>query len=626
MKSNLGQADNTSLSVLLKASLIVSILAVPALVFMPVVEGYAVNIFYQIPDWYLYAGTAVILFSYICVIWHELNDATRKAFVSFVPVLTICILFPFLPRSLGYSVKYGDHMMHAGTVKDILKTGAIPEIIYPGFLIEMGSLALVTTLPEPLLLDIATSVAILIHVLIFFHLSRLTNVSLSVILIYMPLTLHLTGSVPSSFTYTIVFPFCTWLLFNYETEADSNHQRQRIYYLFIPVLAGLWIYHVVPAVITTIFFALVSITQFVGNSSQILPEKVRSIQIFFRNRPNPVYLLIMSSIIGFLWSTHTILFKRGITQVFSLFVPRDLREPSINTQSIISTLIGDFGLTAVDIAHLVVLKYGGLLVVCMMAGVGVIAISAIPLKEMKQIEMPVGIVILVVFCGIWSLLELGVGIIERLNFLRVLRPVRYLGVITSAAGLLIIINSISHKICANDNETRRTQVIVLFIVSILLATPLAGAAIISYESTYQGPDLYQANRQVLPSDIEGMQWYFTHKSRSYQTTSLWRLNFRYVRYQLRPLQREMREDELAGNALDRGYRAPAHFGYQGNETLLQSIGCRYYIEGKYGRATYQQARPGGKFTTTDFKQLNLDPTIRQIYSNGNMNVSKVGGC
>jgi hypothetical protein len=337
--------------------------------------------------------------------------------------------------------------------------------------------------------------------------------------------------------------------------------------------------------------------------------------------------LLQIGLTGFLWTTFTVLFERIVTIGSALFVSSNLRGPSLNTESLSNTLFGEFGLSLFDVAFLAVRKYGELAVVCVAAGMGVI-ICLRPIKSKQRYCLPISIAILIVVVGIWSGLEATIGVVPRLNFVRVLRPVEYLGIAAGGIALHAIIRVGGHLLGSQSQGTliQASAVVIGGVILLLTTGTVTGALLVTTTSAYNTPATFQANRQVLPSDIGGMNWYFTYKDQSINTTTLWRYNFRYVSLLLRPEQREKRGEELDGASLSRGYRSPAHFGYPNNSTFRQTVGCRYYIEGAYDRATYLQARVGDKFVRADFRRLQGDPTVRKIYANGNMNVSKVGAC
>jgi hypothetical protein len=598
-----------------------SLLLVVGVVFLPTVEGYSVSIYNQIPL-FLQTGTAVlILGTLLGALWALYIRKERLALYLLLPVLSLSALMPFIPKSMGYVIKFGDHMNHAGTILDLLSTGTIPKTIYPGMHILSAFISTATGLSVPVVLSVLGSISVLLFYCTTALLSHQTNIPPAAALIFAPLAVIPTAAVSSGLTYMALFPLILWITLRYTN--GNSHQSKK--FLFIPLIlvgASMWMYHIVPTFVATVGISIIILFEKNPGDNHYVNRFFDKVQMH-RQQDAPLRILDVILIAGFLWMSYTILFKRAIIIFAAKFTSRNTRPPSLNTSSLAKTLFGEFGLSIVDVGLLIIRMYGDLIVVCTFAGLGILIclFSTGVDKRPNNYSLPFALTVIVVGGGMWSVLEMTIGIIPRLNFVRVLEPVLMGGLVACGVTIFVVLQFVRQNI-----EPRESKLIVGVITLLLVTSPLVGGILISYNSTYNSPDTYQANRQILPSDVQGMGWYFDYKSREIKTTTLWRYNFRYVNYILRPPIQEEREAELDGRALDRGYRSPAHFGYQNNTTFVQTVGCKYYIEGKYDRATYLQARSDNKFIKSDFDRLEVDPTVGEIYSNGNMNISKIAGC
>ena len=621
-----------------KTSFSISLLILAALALLSPVVEYRASIYTQIPIIIRVMAVVVIVVSIaVCMICLSCRHK-RAAVFALTPVLALSALLPFLPQKIGYVIGFSDQMNHAGRIRDILATGNVPHIIYPGMHIDAAVLSLFTGLSPALLLSVLSSLAGVCFFCMTIILARYVRVPSAAALVFAPLVITPTGAVPGTFTYMLLLPVVA-----YSTLRYANGIRDQATWVSWALCTGfvasiMWMFHVVPAVIATIFVSLVVATQWLQRVFVRMPELAivhclrRTISRMDIRTPSsshqqPTRNLLQIGLVGFLWTTFTVLFDRMVTIASSWFVPHDTRPPSLNMKSLSNTLFGEFGLSLLDVVILAARKYGALVIVCLSAGVGVIICLQL-IRTNRRYYLPVTVAVLIVGSGIWSALEMTIGIVPRLNFIRVLSPVRYLGIVASGIAVYTALRLGAHLLSSvTGGMAKRTSAIVSGSIIIVLVTSLvAGVSVISAAGAYNTPATYQANRQVLPSDIEGMSWYFTYKDRSINTTTLWRYNFRYINFLYRPKVRESRADELDAGALSRGYRSPAHFGYPNNTTFFQTVGCKYYIEGSYDRAIHLQARVSEQFIPSDFERLERDPTVKQVYTNGNIHLSKVGNC
>jgi len=594
----------------LKLNLVFSSFIIISITSLPTVDSYAVSIYRQISQMSLITFSLVIFFCIFISLMSIFNGHNRVAIYSLFPVLTLTLAFPFIPQQLGYVIPFGDQMNHIGIIHEIQITGFIPETIYPAEHLLSVTLMSVSAIQAATSLGILSTISTLMLTMISLLLARSTDLPIAAPLLFIPVGASLKPITPADFTWAALFPMVILLIILMLNGGNSSKIR-RLFILTIIIASSVWIWHIVPAIISTGLFILAGYTS--------IYRKLDS------KKTNVLKILTLSSVlVGYLWMIESSLFKRLSVMLSTVFVPRELPTSSLETGSLTSVLFGEFGLSVIDVVLIALLKFGDVFFTSLMAGIGIVLyFVGGPKSTPYPYRQPRFLQILIVGAGIWSILELGVGVVPSLNFHRVLKPVIHGGLIVIGSAIYVCMYN-TRQVLSNRVKLPNYQIIISILIVFIIVVSTTGVVFISYNSEFNSPNTLQANGYTLPSDHAGMNWYFERKSKSIDTTTLWRYNWRYVNYLLPPSERDAREDELNGRALDRGYRAPEHFGYTNNTFFAQSVKSTYYIEGEYDRAVHLKARPSEKFVRSDFTRMNWDPSVNHIYSNGNLNISVVG--
>lgn len=596
-----------------KLGMATSALVVAGLGTLPKVEEYSASIYWQIPTALKIAGIFVAAGSVLATIAALYAGRRRVALVSMLPLLTVCAVFPFISQVMGYIIKFGDVMNHVGLVNFVLATGDVPSgVIYPALHITTAALVEMTGLGSETLLNMFGALTVLSMSLMLLLLSRLTSVPSAASVLLVPIVATPSMATPSSIAWSVLFLLVLYL--GFQLTIASSQVYWRVYGLTALPMFALLFWHPVAAFFELVAFALIAVSTYV--------QADRSGQA----RQTVLNITLLFGILAFLWAGSTTLLTRFVRSISALLLGFDAPTSTLGSGSLFATLFGTLGLSLADFIVIALQKFGNLALAAGIAGVGVVLYYSRlgPKITTRRYYLPLAAALLVVISGMWSILEVTVGIISAFNFRRVLQAAIYGGLFVGGTAVFVAIHAMRRS--ARARRYGQAGVVVALAIALVLSTATLGGAVLTFSNTYNSPSTLQTNREMLPSDMEGMSWYFEKKARDVDTTTLWSFNWRYVNYLLPPDEIERRSQELDGNAQSRDYRAPAHYGYPNNSTLLDAVGCTYYRESIYDRKTYTVARPGNTFVQSDFKRLQGDRTVSRVYTNGNVNISKVGRC
>jgi hypothetical protein len=150
------------------------------------------------------------------------------------------------------------------------------------------------------------------------------------------------------------------------------------------------------------------------------------------------------------------------------------------------------------------------------------------------------------------------------------------------------------------------------------------AAVLSTLSLYDSPYRLQPNLQITQMEMTGMGRLIDAKDRSLGTTEIMSPVFRYADALLGVDEAMRRRDK----DIDRyAPQIPDHFGYGDNVTLGEQ-----YSEDTYAAITgfdtviYDTVwKEVGRFSQSDFAQLQEDGTVMKVYANGELDVYLIRG-
>jgi hypothetical protein len=571
------------------------------------------SIYDHLPIWLMIVVAIVLLLSVTLTIAFLYYGWRAHALFALLPTLTVFICLPYLAQQLGYLTRYGDPITHAGFIKDVTLTGEPPGIIYPLLHILGSVVSQITGFPAYAALEILNILMSVCLILTFAVFARYANLPTAAVLLFVPLMIS-SNITPAVFTYSTVFILAIFTVTKsyYLQTIRRSENLDRRFVALLMVFSVIWIYHVIPA---AVLFAVIAV------SAVIAGRPIRSIAgriVPDSSLPNitaraPRRLLVSFSLIGFLWISTTWLLRRSIFLGLAVIGENTVQPGNLSAGSVTDALFGTFGFTLIDIAFLAVKRFGNIGVLFAFACLGSVVYL---LRRESKYRIPLFIIAAVPFTGLWSVEEFVISAIPSISFLRALRPGRFLAPLLAGYLLWMIVRIIQDRV-----RWRTVTAITLALTVIIVA---AGSGIAARNS-YASPWIVNKNGYFLDSDVEGMEFYYAYKDQAINTTTLWRSNDRWMDYLMRPQQRQDRAEELHYKLETNEYRAPDHFGYPGNATLANSTGCSYYVEGTYDRRLLLKAWAElDRFNRQDFRRFSSDPSVDQLYANGNVNISTVG--
>ena len=164
------------------------------------------------------------------------------------------------------------------------------------------------------------------------------------------------------------------------------------------------------------------------------------------------------------------------------------------------------------------------------------------------------------------------------------------------------------------------------VINGILLLVLAIVLWLSIFNLYYSPNIEQANQQVTKSEYLGMITFYQIRDTSYPILEL-------GLYQNRMYDAIYGYDYPRTNVFynylnSSAFRPPFHLGYNSVSSLGDIYNePHYFLLTNAGEFVYQHFFPESpqkwKFDVNDFEQLKIDPSVQQIYDNGNLKVSIV---
>jgi len=151
-------------------------------------------------------------------------------------------------------------------------------------------------------------------------------------------------------------------------------------------------------------------------------------------------------------------------------------------------------------------------------------------------------------------------------------------------------------------------------------------AVLSLLSLYDSPYRLRPNVQITQMEMTGMRWFIETKDRSLGTTYILSSVKRHADALLGVTEAERREAEEA-DIRQYAPQIPDHFGYGVYPTLGDQYSKDTYAAiTAYDTTVYDTVwKQVGRFTRSDFAQLQEDPTVAKIYTNGELKVYLIHG-
>ena len=565
---------------------------------LPSHHQYDISIYNQIPLAGLFFGALILMISIYNLLDYLMNDDTFCDFPhsSAIIIFGSTFIMLLLPLILGYNIHYGDVMTHSGDAVAIIQGGGIPQIgasywsaiNYPNLHIFTSQIAIVTSMKINKTFLIFRGVQ---YSIFFFFILAVSNKvagknGIALSLIFTPYVIHRSTTLvaPSTLVYLTIFPLIILLLFESQDESPFS-----IAILSITVGFSMWGYHqFAPIAITGVL-----ILSYLINS---IPRDRVQQGIFVR--PVVLVYFCISGFAWFMYMTKINLVKiSGVLATSLGIIPTEVQQRQ-TTGSLMEVLFDQLGFSLIDVFLLFIKRFGSWAV---LLSISIFIILVLREREGLTSVPNVALITSIVL----ALGELLIGIIPAVTFQRILR----LGVVVSP---IIIASYRWDGLALEKLKIRKYLKISLMIV-------LTFVLLLSFANMYSSPWIVSQNQFVTDSEVDGWAWYFEHKNRDLNTTTLSGQTSRYVDYLFKPEVRESRSKELQYTSSHSTYRPPPHYGLKQNTNVKESLGYSYYLDSQRGRATYT-SKNLADFNSEDISRINSDSTSNKIYSNSNLRV------
>ncbi|MFB6185365.1 MAG: hypothetical protein ABEI86_00655, partial [Halobacteriaceae archaeon] len=329
---------------------------------------YNISIYAQVPSLLLFVGLGLVIVSVTRTIfglyYHKTNNSWRAA--PFLIVLTATLLLPYL---LGYQIRYGDPMIKAGNIRDILTGSGLMVGVtgldkYPHLHFLISELSLVTGHRPSTLMMFTIAIFVIVYAVSLVAIGRYHSLPPSAVLIFLPLAFHSSfrPMTPSASAYLSSFILLLLLL---EMLYNAAGQSKRFYLIFLILNSALWVQHLFIGLLFLGSIVVSGLLYYARQDIEKTPLK-QSLGIFY----------LSSAFLGIVWMLYLQrwLFEKAVTLGLSFI---GLFELSGQPNSPIpggglSYLTEVLGCSFLDISVLAFKRFGGLLVVFSVAFLGLV--------------------------------------------------------------------------------------------------------------------------------------------------------------------------------------------------------------------------------------------------------------
>lgn len=536
--------------------------------------------------------TAVLLYS----------DKNHFAKWTSLPIVLGLIVIVGLPILTGYVSMYGDQLTHIGNIATIRKTGEFNRLFrhYPNIHIYIYYVSAITKLSATFLLEIFRVVFVFVCIILIWAISKLFDTSAYWVCLIACIFIYQFGFVsvdPSNLAYLIGLPLISYLLIkNIITISRVWGGLSVISIIF------LWTSHLMVGVIFTICIGVYAFYL-------VIPTKLAA----KRNTQWKIHfctIFILSCVVGWIWLWHmSTRVELGVYSILSLFSNVNTGgSQNLSGGRLISTLFSDYGYNFLDLIWLVVIRYGDLFI---LAGLSVFLSFLYLLSgdrnNSELYTIAIFLSISIVLPGIWSILELTVGIVPPLNFIRLMNPV----IINSCIIISLLLPILFIKNYQSDG--RGGSIVSIVVFSVIVVLVVSGGIIGTYNS-YSSPNQISANQFITEQDIESTGWFFNYKNKEITTTTIERDLDRFADFHLPYDERVARAPEL--NYYNSSRKTIIN-SYLSGQKSLSNEEQLYLIDTDTSRIRLTKVfSESSGISRSDFERLNMDSSFNNVYSNG----------
>lgn len=572
-------------------------------------SGYHISLFRQLPISLIAFGIIITVVATTLSVWLIYSNRAKMAIITFSPVIIQVFLVIILPYLLGYKIQAGDSLTHAGDIMTIQLNNEIVSASRASFTSQHrpNFHIFVVILDEVTQKMLAYHQNFIIFAIVDIY-SAFIFILANVVMIRqydIPAVFSLFGSAlvisthphPGAVSLETHFILIIFLL----SKFTNSERRGRYLLALIIVSVSLWPFHQLAPVMVVV---VCTIWVLMHMSFIRKPLNHLGLLQFPKLRFPTVLVPVLVALPGYLWWTYTPYFSRGVSKL--LISTGSSATVAINKAD---TLLGKFGFSLVEFGILVMKVYTPVFVLLLLGSLG----TLIVISPQSRIRTPrVSPLLIILFTGggllaSASFFGLGIGLSfgRWLSFAELLAPV-IMGVFLYS--LVLWMRRVQDK----------NQVLPVVIIALLVIF-LTSGLLFHQGSIQSGPWVETTNDDLVSSEIQGWNWYFSTKSDEHGTITLNRNPDRFIDLLISAPKREKMQESVTYNSTVVTNVAP-HFGRP--KRLGEQFDSTYYISTRTVRLNRLVVHPEwGVFTREDFDWLQYsDTTANRIYTNENMHI------
>jgi len=585
-------------------------------------SGYEISIYDAYPL-YFWVFICISITCGILILMHQAFTEQKSNwwFIGLCVVIFSNAIFLGLPFFRGYFIyPSGDALTHLGAMKDIITTGYIGKDNFYPIVHLLGVILLkITELSRGAvtsLLFVFWSIMYLLNTyLLGTMVANRREQALLITAFACPLVFSCLHTLihPSLLS---LFMVPLMLYFYHRREKLPSGQIESTIVLILLAFAITYTHPVTCLFAITVFLAF--------NISRVLYKQIANRKQFALPRAlstggNYNIPLIMS-IVFFMWYFSYASIQGNFRRVHNFLVYGS--EVSLFADQTRQLAMAE--LSTSQTIELFIYRYGAIslyLLISVIAVIMVVKWSISNKTELEPMNLAYGIQFIVaVLVSAFSLFALT----GEYNPVRISRFFLLIAPVVSGLVIYRFIDDIdkTHQQTTNTTRWKRKREVVICFTTVLILM----VAILSILNVYGSPRVVKGNWQVSAMEITGAEWFSNCHDSDIATAAI---GVAVRRFEDLTFGRGYPYTERA--KLDR-VPIPSHFGYDGNISVAETFDFedRYLLTCEAGRVTInvipEVVRPKAhNYAEEDFAKLTADPTVAQIYANGEFEVWRVYG-
>jgi len=582
----------------------------------PPASGYEISLYGVYPSyfWFLLIGT---ISCGIIILVHQgfTRDLSRWWIAGLLIVIFANSVFLTLPEFRGYTF-YGqwDTLNHLGHIKDIIITGHIgSDNFYPVEHILGASLIQITGLVRE---NVPSLFFVIFSALYILNVYLLASVAASRRGQFLLATAFATPLI-YSFFHTYIHPhifslfMVPLLLYFYHKKVQNSFSKLQNTALLLILTFSIIFFHP----LTTLFTIVVLVTFKLAYVLyvKLTNRKAFVLEVVARSSTSVALFMFINF---FIWYISFSTVQQSLKSSFDWLIYQ-IGAPPIQTHL---DILVKAELVPFQTIELFLNRYGAIFLLILVSGTAFIIMLHKSLLRKFEVE-PLNFAY-----GVQFIMAFLIGVIMLFGYFTINNPVRIaefsllIGTIFSGLAVYDLINPHLPKVPAKKNKVCRLMYIVITgVIIITMAT-------LSVGSVYNSPRVCKFNSQITQMQTVGTRWLWEVRNPDIAIVANFpKLMCRYEKY-------NFGWESYPDKAKIDPERLPSHFGYNGHKEVAEVFDFydRYIVifgPDKVAPMFYPKniRSKVSQWTEGDFAKLNADPTVGQIYTNGEFEAWRVYG-